>query len=174
MSENKKINIDWIELIVGIIFIIGSFMVMRKPDISLVAVSTMIGALALMGGISEIIVRNRISRMTGVSQGFPIFSGIVQILVGLYILINPGPSTQALPFAFAFWVIFTSIMGIITIWNARKYFNRAFAGLLTLNIISLILGFMMLRNPIGAAVTIIVMLAFHLMARGIRYIIYAF
>src|SRR5699024_4327811 len=119
--------------------------------VSLLAVSTMIGILALIGGISEIIIRNRIARLTGVSTGFSIFSGIVQILIGLYILINPAQSTAALPFAFAIWVIFTSVMGLILIWNVRKIFNGAFAGLLALNIISLILGFLMIGNPIGAA-----------------------
>lgn len=172
--EERRTNIDWVEIFVGIIFIIGAFMVLKRPEVSLLAISTMIGSLALIGGVSEIIIRNRISRLTGVPVGFSIFSGVIQILIGLYIIFNPAQSTAALPMVFAFWVIFTSIMGLIIIWNVRKIFNGAFAGLLALNIISLILGFLMIKNPIGAALTIVWMLALHLISRGIRYIIYAF
>lgn len=172
MTEKRKI--DWIEIVVGIIFIIGAFSVFKRPDVSLMAVSTTIGSLALIGGISELVIRKRISRITGASQGFPIFSGIIQIIIGLYIILNPVASSAALPYVFAFWVIFTSIMGLILLWNVRDSFNGGYGGLLAINIITLILGFMMIKNPLSAAFTIVWMLGFFLMSRGISYIIYAF
>ena len=63
-----------------------------------------------------------------------------------------------------------SIIGIIFSWHLREYSTGYFVLCLILNIISLIIAFALLFNPVLAAITLVYLVAFWLMVFGINEI----
>lgn len=81
---------------------------------------------------------------------------------------------MALPYIFAIWFIFTSIMGIVISSPLKIFANGAWTSLLVLNILGIILGVMMINNPMSASLTIITLVGIYFLVLGIRSIIHAF
>ncbi|MDK8393068.1 DUF308 domain-containing protein, partial [Lactobacillus gasseri] len=71
---------------------------------------------------------------------------------------------------FAIWFLADSIIGIIFSWHLREYSTGYFVLCLILNIISLIIAFALLFNPVLAAITLVYLVAFWLMVFGINEI----
>ena len=68
------------------------------------------------------------------------------------------------------WFLADSIIGIIFSWHLREYSTGYFVLCLILNIISLIITFALLFNPMLAAITLVYLVAFWLMVFGINEI----
>ena len=95
----------WILLIVGILFLILSVKVMMHPVGSIIGLAFFIGWASLIAGIFQVgfavstksIMKNWAWRM---------FSGIINIVIGVIFLSHPAMTAKMLPFLFGFWMIF--------------------------------------------------------------------
>lgn len=172
--NSKSENFSWLNLIIGIILIISSFIVYRNPAATLTSIAMIVGIMAILSGIGEIILRNKIKKYRGDASSLRIVSGVIQILVGIFILFNLGGAIISLPFVFAFWFLFSSIVGIIGVWPIRKISTGAFTLILILNIIGIFIGLFMINNPLSAMFTLVMLAGFYLLIAGIREIISAF
>lgn len=83
-------------------------------------------------------------------------------------------SVLALPFVFAIWFIVDSIFGLFNLDLARQHSNGYFWFSLIIDILGIIVGFMLLFNPISSALTLSFLVGFYFMMWGITQIVYAF
>lgn len=172
--NSKTENFSWFNLILGIILIIGAISVFRNPAATLGSIAMLFAIMAILSGVGEIILRNKIKKYRGDASSLRIVSGVIQILLGLFLFFNLGGTIVSLPFIFAFWFIFSSIVGIIGVWPIRHISTGVFVLLLILNIIGILIGFFMLNNPLSAMFTIVWLAGFYLLLAGVRQIITAF
>ncbi|MCD1024403.1 HdeD family acid-resistance protein [Enterococcus sp. SMC-9] len=170
----EKRSFDWGSLILGILFIIVSLMSFRDPVGNLVAIVIVFGVLAILKGIFEIFLRNRFKDLTGYKAKMPILVGALDILIGIFLLWNMQASILALPFVFAIWFIVDSIFGLFGLEAARKLNNGYFWFSLIVNILGVIVGFMLLFNPVSSALTLSFLVGFYFMMWGITHILVAF
>ncbi|MHC5228433.1 HdeD family acid-resistance protein [Enterococcus sp. LJL99] len=174
MNEVKKHGIDWGALILGILFVVTSLISFQDPAGNLVAIVLFFAIIAIMKGIFEIFVRNRMKELTGYKSYAPIILGVIDILIGVYFLFNLNIGVAALPFVFAIWFIIDSIFGLFTLDLAKSVSTGYFWFTLIVDILGVILGFVLLANPLSAALTLSFLVGFYFMMFGITNIIYAF
>ncbi len=100
--------------------------------------------------------------------------GIFDLLIGVFLLFNTNAGLLALPYIFAIWFIVDSIMGLVGADIYKVNGSSYYWFILIVNIIGIIVGIMLLFNPIVSAFTLAFLVGFYLMMIGISLIAYAF
>ncbi|WP_080873072.1 HdeD family acid-resistance protein [Oceanobacillus timonensis] len=174
MVAKQREGFDWVSLILGILFIVASLIVLQDPVGDLIAIAVMIAVFAILKGIFEIILRNKVKKYAAYTSKLPILIGIIDIVIGIFLLFNMDASIIALPFVFAFWFIIDSVLKIFTADRAKVISKGYYWFFIIANILGVIVGLFLLFNPIFSALTISFFIGFYFMMIGITEIIYAF
>lgn len=174
MNETKRNGIDWSSLVLGILFVITALISFQDPAGDLVAIVMIFAVFAILKGIFEIFIRNRMKELTGYKAYAPIILGIIDIVIGVYFLFNLNVGVAVLPFVFAVWFIVDSIMGLLTLELAKAVSTGYMWFVAIIDILGIILGLMLLANPLSAALTLSFLVGFYFMLYGITQIVYAF
>ncbi len=95
-------------------------------------------------------------------------------LAGNFFLFNIGAGVVALPFVFAVWFIADSVFALLAADLAKGVSNGYYWFTVIVNILGIILGIMLLFNPISSALTLSFLVGFYFMLFGITHIVYAF
>ncbi|MCI7239310.1 MAG: DUF308 domain-containing protein [Anaerococcus sp.] len=161
-------------LILGILYLFAGFLSIRNPLASNAFLVGLIVMTAIFDGIFEIALRNRINKYFGRGGGFLLFTGIVNLILAALILFNFTSSVIALPWVFAIYIIFTSITSIIRSFATKEVSNGVFWAQVILNILGIVLGVMLIKNPLASFFTISTLIGFYFFLAGIRNIIFAF
>ncbi|GAA2916406.1 DUF308 domain-containing protein [Enterococcus pseudoavium] len=170
----EKRGFDWSSFILGLLFVFVALMSFRDPVGNLVAIVIVFGVFAILKGIFELFLRNRLKDFTGYKAKMPLLVGVLDILIGIFLLWNMKASIIALPFVFAIWFIVDSIFGLFNLDVARKFSNGHFWFSLIINILGVIVGVMLFSHPITSALTLSFLVGFYFMMWGITQIVYAF
>ena len=171
---NERKTVDWGSLILGILFVIVSLMSFQDPVGNLMAIVVVFAIFAFLKGIFELFVRNRMKELSGYKGKTPLVVGIIDILVGIFFLFNIGAGVVALPFVFAVWFIADSVFALLAADLAKGVSNGYYWFTVIVNILGIILGIMLLFNPISSALTLSFLVGFYFMLFGITHIVYAF
>lgn len=172
--QTAKRGFDWFSLVVGIILVIAGIASFMRPDATLKFVSICLGIGLLVKGIYELWFRQGINNWFGEKSGWLLFMGIVDIILGLLFIFRAASGVVVIGYIFAFWFIFDSIAEIATA-NYFKRLNRGYyVAMLILNILALLVGFILLFNPLIAASTLVLLISFYLLLIGFIKIIQAF
>ncbi|MTD40336.1 hypothetical protein GIX45_17270 [Erwinia sp. CPCC 100877] len=174
MNDVKRNGIDWGSLILGILFVLTALVSFQDPAGNLLALVLVFAIFAILKGIFEIFVRNRMKELTGYKAYAPIVLGVVDIIVGVYLLFNPTIGVAALPFVFALWFIFDSVFSLFTLDLAKSVSNGYFWFKLIVDVLGVILGIMLFFHPLSSALTLSFLVGFYFMLYGITHIVYAF
>ncbi len=160
----------WILLVVGILFLILSVKVMMHPAESIVDLAFFIGWASLIAGIFQVgfsISTKKI--LTG--WAWQMFSGVVNIVIGVIFLSHPAMTAKMLPFFFGFWMIF---VGISSFFNGiREQNNGLQKGWFDMILGALIFigGMYITYNPAQEASMLIWFISFSLMFYGIYFVV---
>ena len=174
--EKTKRSFDWFSLVVGIVLVIAGVAAYMNPDRTLEFVSICIGIASLLKGLYELWFRKGISNLFGENSGWLLFMGIVDIILGLLFIFKAATIAAAVVVAyiFAFWFIFDSIAEISTASYFKQMNRGYYIAVVILNIFALLIGIVLLFNPLIAASTLVLLLAFYLVLVGIIKIVQAF
>ena len=172
MTEKTR-RIDWISLIVGIFFIFIAFVAFKNPLASLASLVIYFGLSAIFKGIGGLMIHHNIKKYTRLNISIFMWTSIFDILLGILIMSNVNSMVMSLPYAFAIWFIIDSVNDLIL----GKYLKDIHGGLYGLNIaisiLSIILGIMMIYNPLGASFTIVYLIGMYFVICGVKYIVHA-
>ncbi|QQK07136.1 HdeD family acid-resistance protein [Miniphocaeibacter halophilus] len=169
-----KSKFNWENLIIGIIFIITSLIAFRDPTANLLAIVMVFGISALFDGVFQLFIRRRIRKVTGYRSTFITVIGVINLLIGILLLFNLYGSAAALPYVFSFWFIIRSIEGLLNSGLAKIVSNGYYWFKVIVNILGIIVGILLLKNPFSAVLTITYLVGFYFMLFGILNIIEAF
>jgi uncharacterized membrane protein HdeD (DUF308 family) len=171
---NERKTVDWGSLLLGILFVFVSLMSFQDPVGNLVAIVLVFAIFAFLKGIFELFLRNRMKELTGYKGKMPLVIGIIDILIGIFFLFNIGAGVIALPFVFAIWFIADSVLALFTADLAKGISTGYYWFTVVINILGILLGIMLLFNPISSALTLSFLVGFYFMIFGINHIVYAF
>ena len=154
MVEEKK-SVDWFSLITGICFIIVSFIAFKNPYASLASLVIYFGIIAIVKGVGGVLIYKKIKDFTRLNIKLFFWISIIDIILGLILVFNVESAVLIIPYVFSIWFIIDSINDI----SFGRYLRFVPGGLyhlnIIINIITLILGIMMLYNPLRASFTVV-------------------
>ena len=168
----RKFQISY--FILGVLFILMALLAFRDPAGDLIALVIFFGMIALIKGFFELFYRKKMEEFTGSSKNWVIFMGIVDLLFGLILLFNIPLGLIALPFVFSFWFILDSIGALMIAPKFQKVSNGYYYFMLAISIIGILVGLLLLVNPLSAALTLAFLVGFYFMMIGISFITAAF
>lgn len=173
---NSERKFDWFSLLVGVLWLILGAVIISSPDTALGVIAFFVGIGALAKGIYTIWLRKAIQMLTGTDSHMTlmIVSAVIDLILGIIFLFRFRLGLGIIAYLFAFWFILDSVLQLI-IDHFFKAINRTYFDLLiVLNIITLILGIVLLFNPMLSIYTLVGIVAFYLFLIGIAKIIQAF
>jgi uncharacterized membrane protein HdeD (DUF308 family) len=157
----------WLFLILGVVTVIAGILAIVYPDLTLLALGIFAGVSLLMIGIMEIV-----EALAGSpdSRALTAIVGVLSLLAGLVCLRRPGESLLAVIIVLGFWLVIEGIVRFVRAFSSLE--DRAL--LLGLAILDVILGILILALPELSLVTLAILFAISLLARGVFAIITAF
>lgn len=164
-SQTKKFG--WGFLILGILFIFCALLAFFSPASNLAAIAYFFAILAIIDGIWQI------SRFS--ISGWHIVIGIIDILIGVFMLFNISWTMLALPYIFAIWFIADSLFRLTRLGVVRALYGTGYMVFsLILNILGVVVGILLLFEPVTAALTLSFLIGFYLLLAGIEFVFLAF
>lgn len=170
----KKSEISWGYLLTGILFILVSLIAFKDPASSLVAIVYVFAFFAIYKGAFDLFFRRKIHQYTDHKSTLLIVLGLFDIAVGIFLLFNVSLGLVALPFIFAIWFIVDSVISLALSDVFKLKSNSYYWFNVVLNLIGIVLGIMLLFNPISSALTLAFLVGFYFMVIGISFIVNAF
>ncbi|MDT7827533.1 HdeD family acid-resistance protein [Pricia sp. S334] len=162
----------YVPLLVGIFFVIVSIVVFSSPMTSLLTLSILFAISFLLGGIAEIVfsVTNRHQLD---NWGWSLAFGIITLIAGLLLFMNPGLSVITLAFYVGFVVLFRSVAAISFSLDLKRYGSDNWGWLLAFGILGAIFSFILLWNPLFAGMGAVVLVALSFLFAGLFSILFA-
>ena len=113
----------WLSLILGILYIIVALCLLFAPGSSYIALSVIFSISMLISGIIEIIFS--ISNRRSISSwGWYLAGGIIDLILGIYLVAYPLLSMEVIPFIVAFWMMFRGFSATGYSMDLKRYGTR--------------------------------------------------
>ena len=164
---------DFGSLLIGILSLLVGVIALRNPLASLASIVMYYGVFAILKGIVEIVLRNKV-RKYHTSGNILLFTGIINIIFGLLLVFNVEIGMIVMPMVFAFWFLFDSIMGIFRARPIKEFSNSKYWLSIILSVLGIILGILLIDNPFASMFTLVSLVGFYFILLGIRYVVDAF
>lgn len=148
----------WLLLLAGILCIALGIAVFVFPLGSYVTLSILFGVLMLVIGAAQLI----ISATSGnylMMRGYLIVGGIIDLLIGIFLCINPGITLVALPVIMGISLMYNSFL-IISFGGDLDTFRLSGGAWMTVGgILMLLLSILILLNPLSVGVGMVIVIA---------------
>lgn len=163
----------WLSLIIGILFVGLGILLMFTPLQSYIALSIVFSVTMFISGVFEIsfAVSNRKNLS---SWGWYLASGIIDLLIGLYLMYYPAMSMAVLPFLVAFWLMFRGFAGIGYAIDLQRYGTRDWGWYLVFGILAILCAVAVLWQPVVGALSVVYIVAFAFLFIGMFRIMLSF
>ena len=110
----------WISLILGILYVVVALSLMFSPLDGYAALSILFSVSMLVSGLLEISFavsnRRRVS-----SWGWYLAGGIIDMILGFYLIAYPLLSMEVIPFIIAFWLMFRGFSSVGYAMDLKRY-----------------------------------------------------
>ena len=163
----------WLSLILGILYIIVALCLLFAPGSSYIALSVIFSISMLISGIIEIIFS--ISNRRGISSwGWYLAGGIIDLILGIYLVAYPLLSMEVIPFIVAFWMMFRGFSATGYSMDLKRYGTRELGWYMGFGILAIICSLIILWQPAVGALYVIYMLAFTFLIIGFFRVMLSF
>jgi len=165
-----SISKNWyMVLLKGIIMILLGILIFMSPADALLTYAIWIGIGFSIAGVIRII-QGFSAKGTLDSWGWLVLEGVLDLFVGFILMAHPALTASILPFLIGFWAAFYGLFLIVDAFSGTGSMGmKLIAGILIL-----ILGTMILFNPIAAGMTVAVWIGIILLFVGIYNVIISF
>jgi uncharacterized membrane protein HdeD (DUF308 family) len=165
----------WVSLLLGVLFIITGIWVLRTPVAGYLALATLFSIVLIINGVAEVLSALAMTTQTeSAGWGWILAGGIIDILIGIVLVSNPGITVIILAFFIAFGLLFRGMMAIGTAIDLRKSKDSYWGLLLLIGILGLIFPFIILENPAIVGFTVVFWTGLAFLIIGIFRVILAF
>ena len=163
------------QFIMGLcLIVLGAFTCLRPRSI-FTGIAVIYGVAAVITGICDIVIYIKEERFSGFGPVVSLVAGILSIMTGIALLAYPGVAEWIISLLFPLWFIthcisrlaHTALIRYVA-GNFYYYFSLA------VNILGLVLGFVMLLQPILPFLTLGYLIGLCLLAFGVECILLAF
>jgi len=163
----------WVGVLLGILFLLLGFWVLQSPIESFVTFAIYFAIAYIASGIGAIAfsISNR-EALDG--WGWQLAGGILELMLGIALFANPGISMIVLAFFVGFWLLFRGISTISISMDLKKSGGSNWGWILFSGILTAILAFMVLVNPLYAVSTLSIFVGLSLIMVGVAAIMVGF
>ena len=165
VQDNGKLK--WSSLIMGTLLLIVAVIIFSYPVKNFYTLTWLIGLLILINGVIQLLFRRAMRAIAGSGSGLIVVIGIIDIIFGLLVIFNVGASSTFFIFMFAAWFIVSSVIGLMTISKQ----NRLKGLSIIVNVLGLLLGIILLFNPMMGMILVSTMIAITFAILGVTYVI---
>lgn len=160
-------------MLLGILFIIFSIYLMFAPLASYIALSILFSVSMFVSGLFEIAFA--ISNKNNISSwGWYLAGGIIDLILGIFLMANPGLSMSVLPFILAFWLMFRGFSATGYSMDLKRYGTRNWGWYMAFGILAILCSIGIIWQPGIGAFTLVYMVAYALLIIGIFRVMLAF
>lgn len=172
-NATKQGRIMWITLLKGVLLVVLGIWMLKMPRESFEGLAFLIGLITLIGGLAETVFSYYARKKQG-EWGWNLSGGILDIIIGLFLMINPMAILALITIFISFWLILFSILIIRKSVTLKRLGREGWGWNLFFGIFLLVLGMVLIWHPQAVGVTLIFWLAFSFLTLGIFRIILAF
>jgi short repeat uncharacterized protein DUF308 len=157
----------WMFLILGLVSTVAGILAIVYPDITLLAIGIFAGVSLLFIGAMEIV-----DAITGQpdSRAMSAIVGVLAVLAGIVCLRRPGESLLAIIVVLGIYLVVSGLIRFVRAFSVLE--DRALV--MGLALLDVILGILILSLPELSLVTLAILFAISLIARGVFAIVVAF
>ncbi|MCI5812872.1 MAG: DUF308 domain-containing protein [Limosilactobacillus coleohominis] len=167
-------NFDWASFVLGILFVILGCVSMYHVDTTLRFVSILFGIGAILKGIYEIWLRQTVDNLLNHKSVWLIVMAILDIILGIIFLFFHSVGALTIAYVFAIWFII-DCFGQLQVASFYREFRKGYYWLLVvLNVIGIVLGIVLLFNPMLSAIMLVWLIATFLILIGVLAIVASF
>ena len=164
----RKTGLGWLELVLGIVLVILGIYSFARPESALTGVVIFYGIVAVVTGVADILLYIKMEQHMGIGPTISLVSGIVSIMTGLMLLISPGVGSIAVMILFPLWFMMHSISRLSHLGIVRRFAGNGFYYLsLMINILGLVVGFLMILQPVLSLLSFGYLIGFYLIMLGV-------
>ena len=170
----KRSGFGWLELVIGLLLIVLGILAFLKSELALTSLVFAYGIAAMAMGVADILLFIHVERYTGLGPVLSLVSGILSVMVGIMLVAYPRTGVLVLTILFPIWFIAHCISRLTHLSHIRLMLGSGtFYFLLSLNIIGLVLGILMLLDPLFTLSTIRCFASIYLILLGIDSVVMA-
>jgi uncharacterized membrane protein HdeD (DUF308 family) len=129
--KNRAQDNWWLVLLFGILGVVAGGYAMYNPEAAALALLIILATYAVLSGITLIAVGWKLREEIR-GEWLLILAGIVSVVVGVLLIVMPGPGLLSIVWLVAVWSIATGILRILFAFKARKFVDNATAKLASL------------------------------------------
>jgi len=138
------------------------------PSSTMLSLAWVLGLIFLVAGCCEFAAWGKLHTFLPQS-GLLFLSALLQVLMGIFCLVHPLSLAAALPFIFAFVVIFEGISIAVESFDFKQVGFRHWWLMLLFGILATAFGVYGLFQPIASATTLTVLVSLGIMLAGVGY-----
>lgn len=163
----------WMSLILGVLYIVVALGLMFAPFDGYALLSILFSIAMLVSGLLEIAFavsnRKRVS-----SWGWYLAGGIIDMILGFYLITYPLLSMEVIPFIIAFWLMFRGFSSIGYAMDLKRYGTKDWGWYVAFGILSVICSLVILWQPTVGAIYAVYMISFTFLIIGFFRIMLSF
>ena len=169
---NRRSDIGWTELVIGVILIILGIVIMRQPVGVVTWIGILCGVLAVLSGIGDIVLYVKMERFTGFGPVVSLVTGILGVMAGFMLMAHPSAGTWAIAMILPIWIIAHCISRLSHLQYMKMHFGMTYYTIaLVLNILGLIVGILLIFRPMITIFSMGVLVGAFLILEGIEMIL---
>lgn len=123
ITKNEE-GFSWGSLLVSILLFIGAWITFQSPVSTIISLGIAYGLIAIVQGFSSISFHTAYREIFNRHPWPVVVIGIIEILFGFYLVINPAINLALLPILFAIWFLADSIRTIVLAFRLREFKKR--------------------------------------------------
>ena len=162
----------WVFLLRGLAAILFGVLALIWPQITLLTLVVLFGAFVLFDGIFSVIA-GVTSRKENYYWWTLLFTGLLEIAIGLLTLLWPNVTGIILLYLIASWAVIVGILDIILAIQIRREIKNEWM-LIIDGVFSVVIGFLLFIFPAASAVALAWLIGLFAILLGIVFIILAF
>lgn len=168
-------RVNWWELIAGIVMIALGIASLARPSLAVTGLVYAYGAAGVIVGVADILRYIRVERYTGFGPMVSLVAGVLSVMAGVVILVNPRVGMAVFSLLFALWFITHCVSQLASLSRVRLVAGRgAYYAALVLNIIGLVLGAVLVVLPTASLLALGYLAAVYLIVLGAESLVMAF
>nr|WP_300337272.1 DUF308 domain-containing protein [Actinomyces sp.] len=136
-------------LVFGVFSVLWGLLLVANPGVSAAALAVFWGAFALVDGVATLV----LAFQEKTNRGWNIASGVLGLIAGLIVMVNPGTGLVVAGWTFGFWLIFRGIAQISVIARALSGSDKVFTVIGA--ILWIIAGVLAIVFPAMSAITFV-------------------
>ena len=168
-------RVNWWELIAGIVMIALGIASLTRPSLAVTGLVYAYGIAGVIVGVADILRYIRVERYIGFGPIVSLIAGVLSVMAGVVILVNPQVGMAVFSLLFVLWFITHCVSRLASLSRVRLAAGRgAYYAALVLNLIGFVLGVLLVVLPAASLLTLGYLAGVYLIVLGVESLVMAF